>query len=52
MQKGTTIILTTHYLEEAEHLCKNVAIIDHGEIIENANMKSLINRLACAYHDS
>lgn len=44
-QEGTTIILTTHYLEEAEHLCKNVAIIDHGEIIENANMKTLINRL-------
>lgn len=43
--EGTTIILTTHYLEEAEQLCKNVAIIDHGEIIENANMKSLINRL-------
>lgn len=44
-EQGTTIILTTHYLEEAEQLCKNVAIIDHGEIIENANMKSLINRL-------
>ena len=44
-ENGTTIILTTHYLEEAEHLCKNVAIIDHGEIIEHANMKSLINRL-------
>lgn len=44
-KKGTTIILTTHYLEEAEQLCKNIAIIDHGEIIENANMKSLINRL-------
>lgn len=44
-QQGTTIILTTHYLEEAEQLCKNVAIIDHGEIIEHANMKSLINRL-------
>ncbi len=44
-QQGTTIILTTHYLEEAEHLCKNVAIIDHGEIIANADMKSLINRL-------
>lgn len=44
-QKGTTIILTTHYLEEAEHLCKHVAIIDHGEIIEHADMKSLINRL-------
>ncbi|HSW68698.1 MAG TPA: ABC transporter ATP-binding protein [Gammaproteobacteria bacterium] len=44
-QQGRTIILTTHYLEEAEHLCKNVAIIDHGEIIENSDMKSLINRL-------
>ncbi len=43
-QQGTTIILTTHYLEEAEQLCKNVAIIDHGEIIEHADMKSLINR--------
>ncbi|MDR3490456.1 MAG: ABC transporter ATP-binding protein [Gammaproteobacteria bacterium] len=43
--QGTTIILTTHYLEEAEHLCKNVAIIDNGEIIEHANMKSFINRL-------
>lgn len=42
---GTTIILTTHYLEEAERLCKKIAIIDHGEIIENADMKSLINRL-------
>src|SRR3990167_9032237 len=44
-QQGTTIILTTHYLEEAEQLCKNVAIIDHGEIIENANMKLLVNQL-------
>lgn len=43
--QGTTIILTTHYLEEAEQLCKNVAIIDHGEIIEKADMKSMINRL-------
>ncbi len=42
---GTTIILTTHYLEEAEQLCKNVAIIDHGKLIEHANMKELINRL-------
>lgn len=44
-QQGTTIILTTHYLEEAEQLCKQVAIIDHGEIIENTNMKSLMSRL-------
>lgn len=44
-KQGTTIILTTHYLEEAENLCKHVAIIDRGEIIENANMKALINRL-------
>lgn len=44
-QEGTTIILTTHYLEEAEQLCKNVAIIDHGELIEKSNMKALINRL-------
>jgi len=44
-QQGTTIILTTHYLEEAEHLCKNIAIIDHGKIIENAPTKTLINRL-------
>ena len=42
---GTTIILTTHYLEEAESLCRNIAIIDKGEIIENTNMKSLLNRL-------
>lgn len=44
-QQGTTIILTTHYLEEAEHLCKNLAIIHNGEIIEKSDMKSLINRL-------
>lgn len=43
--EGTTIILTTHYLEEAERLCKNVAIIDQGEIIEHAQMKTLLNRL-------
>jgi ABC-2 type transport system ATP-binding protein len=43
--KGTTIILTTHYLEEAENLCRNIAIIDHGKIIENTDMKSLLNRL-------
>jgi ABC-2 type transport system ATP-binding protein len=42
---GTTIILTTHYLEEAEALCRNIAIIDHGQIVENTSMKSLIRRL-------
>lgn len=43
--KGTTIILTTHYLEEAEHLCRNIAIIDHGEIIKNTSMKELLSQL-------
>ena len=42
---GTTIILTTHYLEEAEQLCKNIAIIDHGEIVENTSLKDLLSRL-------
>jgi ABC-2 type transport system ATP-binding protein len=44
-RRGTTIILTTHYLEEAEQLCRNVAIIDHGRIIENTSIKALINKL-------
>ncbi len=44
-QQGTTIILTTHYLEEAESLCKNIAIIDQGEIIENTSVKALLNEL-------
>lgn len=44
-QQGVTIILTTHYLEEAEMLCKNIAIIDKGQIIENTNMKSLLAKL-------
>jgi len=42
---GTTIVLTTHYLEEAEHLCKNIAIIDKGNIIEDSPMKQLLARL-------
>lgn len=42
---GTTIILTTHYLEEAESLCRNIAIIDQGKIIEHTSMKELLNRL-------
>jgi len=42
---GTTIILTTHYLEEAESLCRNLAIIDHGRIVERGPMKSLLAKL-------
>ncbi len=42
---GTTIILTTHYLEEAENLCRNVAIIDRGRIIENDSMANVIRKL-------
>ncbi|KGM52678.1 ABC transporter [Lysobacter concretionis Ko07 = DSM 16239] len=42
---GTTIILTTHYLEEAEHLCRNLAIIDHGSIIAQGPMRTLLSRL-------
>ena len=44
-KQGTTIILTTHYLEEAEAMCKNIAIINNGEIIENTSMKSLLSQL-------
>lgn len=44
-QQGTTIILTTHYLEEAESLCRNIAIIDQGKIVENSDMASLLARL-------
>ncbi len=43
-EQGTTIILTTHYLEEAEALCRNVAIIDHGEIIENGSVSALLSQ--------
>ena len=42
---GTTIVLTTHYLEEAEQLCKKIAIIDEGKIIENTSMKDLLTKL-------
>ena len=42
---GTTIILTTHYLEEAEHLCRNLAIIDRGAIVASGPMKTLLARL-------
>ena len=43
--QGTTIILTTHYLEEAESLCRNVAIIDHGQIVKNTSIKELLQQL-------
>ncbi len=42
---GTTIILTTHYLEEAEQLCRNIGIIDKGEIVADTSMKDLLSRL-------
>ncbi|EWH09442.1 ABC transporter [Catenovulum agarivorans DS-2] len=45
-QSGVTIILTTHYLEEAESLCRNIAIIDQGLIIENTSMKALLGKLS------
>ena len=43
--QGTTIILTTHYLEEAEMLCRNIGIIQSGELIENTSMKTLLSKL-------
>ncbi|MEZ9057664.1 ABC transporter ATP-binding protein [Vibrio pelagius] len=45
-KQGITIILTTHYLEEAEMLCRNIGIIHRGELIENTTMKSLLNKLS------
>lgn len=44
-QQGTTIILTTHYLEEAEMLCRNIGIIQQGKLIENTSMKALLAKL-------
>jgi ABC-2 type transport system ATP-binding protein len=44
-RQGTTIILTTHYLEEAENLCRNIAIIDAGRVVENTSMKRLLHQL-------
>ena len=43
--QGTTIILTTHYLEEAETLCRNIAIIDEGRIIEHDRMATVLRKL-------
>ncbi|MDP8101635.1 ABC transporter ATP-binding protein [Phocoenobacter atlanticus] len=44
-QQGTTIILTTHYFEEAESLCRNIGIMQNGEIVENTSMKALLTKL-------
>ena len=44
-EAGTTIILTTHYLEEAEQLCRNIAIINNGRIVENTSMRELLGRM-------
>lgn len=44
-RQGTTIILTTHYLEEAEQLCRNIGIIDHGTIVQNTSMRKLLGKL-------
>lgn len=44
--QGTTIILTTHYLEEAEQLCKNIAIINHGEIVTHTSVRELLSQLS------
>jgi len=44
-KQGTTIVLTTHYLEEAENLCRNIAIIDKGNIIEDTSIKSILSKL-------
>lgn len=44
-QQGITIILTTHYLEEAEQLCRNIGIIDHGRIVQNTSMRELLTQL-------
>lgn len=46
--EGTTIILTTHYLEEAEKLCRNVAIINRGKIVESGDMRGLLSRMGMA----
>ena len=44
-EQGTTVILTTHYLEEAENLCRHIGIIQHGQLIENTTMKALLATL-------
>jgi len=44
-KKGLTVILTTHYLEEAEHLCEHIAIIDQGKLIENTSKQNLLKKM-------
>ncbi len=44
-EQGTTIVLTTHYLEEAENLCRNIAIINHGELVHNSSMRALLRQI-------
>jgi len=44
-EQGISIILTTHYLEDAEQLCRNIGIIDHGQIVENTSMRKLLSKL-------
>lgn len=44
-EQGTTIVLTTHYLEEAENMCRNIAIIDHGNVVHDSSMRSLLRGL-------
>ncbi len=44
-KQGHTVLLTTHYLEEAEQLCRNIGIIDHGTIVENTSMRQLLGKL-------
>jgi len=44
-REGITIILTTHYLEEAEQLCRHIGIIDHGQIVKNTSMRELLKQL-------
>lgn len=44
-EQGTTIVLTTHYLEEAENMCRNIAIIDHGNVVHDSSMRALLRGL-------